>query len=239
MKKFVIVMIAAIVLFVFLMLNYLVWDKERLQNQRESDKIEQDWLRGQNRILSTTVNDLEQANKKLEEEVAYQKTEISNLEAMLRAAKLKEVNDLQEKLKQTEALNIFKNIMKEDVKRVVEKWFLSITQKSYPESFAFLDKDFTLWGQSYEEKEYIDFISNINSISLAEDRDSSQEDNFTILYGGEPHVIQASLLVNVYITDDAQKNLPNLVNGINTLEVGFIYNSEGKSWTILYVITKK
>lgn len=66
-------MIAAIVLFVFLMLNYLVWDKERLQNQRESDKIEQDWLRGQNRILSTTVNDLEQANKKLEEEVAYQK----------------------------------------------------------------------------------------------------------------------------------------------------------------------
>ena len=95
MKKFVIVMIAAIVLFVFLMLNYLVWDKERLQNQRESDKIEQDWLRGQNRILSTTVNDLEQANKKLEEEVAYQKTEISNLEAMP-CRQIKEVNDLQE-----------------------------------------------------------------------------------------------------------------------------------------------
>ncbi len=239
MKKFVIVMIAAIVLFVFLMLNYLVWDKEKLQNQRESDKIEQDWLRGQNRILSTTVNDLEQTNKKLEEEVASQKKEISDLEANLRAAKLKELNDLHEKQKQTEALNVFKSIMKEDVKRVTEKWFSSITQKSYPESLTFLDKDFTLWGQSYEEKEYIDFISNINSISLADDSNSSKEDNFTILYGGEPHVVQASLLVNAYIAEDTQKKLPNLVNGFNTLEVGFIYNSEGKSWVILYVITKK
>ena len=65
MKKFVVVMISVIVLFVFIMLNYLVWDKEKLQNQRESDRIEQDWLRGQNRILSTTVSELEEANKKL------------------------------------------------------------------------------------------------------------------------------------------------------------------------------
>ncbi|NLE26249.1 MAG: hypothetical protein GX625_13070 [Clostridiaceae bacterium] len=239
MKKFVIVMIAAIVLFLFLMLNYLVWDKENLQNQRESDKLEQDWLRGQNRTLSSTVNELEQINKKLESEIASQKEEISDLELKLRSARQKEANNLQEIQKQTEALNTFKSVMEDDVKKVTENWFLSITQKSYHDSLAFLDKDFTLWDQPYEENEYIEFISNIQSISIAKENSSTQGDVFTIIYGGEPHVIQANLLVDAYIAEDAKKNLPNLVNGSNTLEVGFIYNSESKTWVIMYVITKK
>ncbi len=239
MKKFVIVMIAAIVLFLFLMLNYLVWDKENLQNQRESDKLEQDWLRGQNRTLSTSVNELEQANKKLESEISSKKEEISDLELKLRSARQKETNNLQEMQKQTEALNTFKSIMEEDVKRVTEKWFLSITQKSYTDSLTFLDEDFTLWNQLYEENEYIEFISNIQSISIAKESNSTKEGVFTIIYGGEPHIVQANLLVEVYITENAQKNLPHLVNGINTLEVGFIYNSESKTWVIMYVITKK
>ena len=61
MKKFVIVMITIMILFVFLMVNYLLWDKENLLKQTESDKIEQDWLRGQNRTLQATVNEQEQA----------------------------------------------------------------------------------------------------------------------------------------------------------------------------------
>lgn len=239
MKKFVIVMIAAIVLFLFLMLNYLVWDKENLQNQRESDKLEQDWLRGQNRTLSTSVNELEQANKKLESEIASQKEEISDLELKLRSARQKEANNLQEIQKQTAALNTFKSIVEEDVKKITEKWFLSITQKSYTDSLTFLAKDFTLWDLPYEENEYIEFISNIQSIAIAEKGNSTQEDVFTIIYGGEPHIVQANLLVDAYITEDAQKNLPHLVNGSNTLEVGFIYNSESKTWVIMYVITKK
>jgi len=239
MKKFVVVMISAIVLFAFLMLNYLVWDKERLQNQRESDKIEQDWLRGQNRILSTTVDELEEANKKLEEEVASQKKELSELEEELREARQKESDYLQEKQKQKEALDTFKGILKEDVKQIAQKWFSSITQKAYQDSFAFLDKDFTLWGKSYEEKEYIDLISHINSISLAEKSGSGQDSVFTILSGGEPDVIQAGVMVDAYIEEDSKEFLPHLVNGINTLEVGFIYNKDKESWVILYVVTKK
>jgi len=238
MKKFVVVMISAIILFVFLMLNYLVWDKEKLQNQRESDKIEQDWLRGQNRILTTTVDELEAAKKKLEEEIASQEKEISSLEEELRDARQKEVNYLKENQKQKEALDTFKSLMKEDVKLITQKWFSSITQKAYHDSFAFLGKDFTLWGKSYEEKEYIDLISNIISISLAEKRDSGQESVFTILSGGEPNIIQASLLVDAYIEEDAHEILPQLVNGINNLEVGFVYDADKENWVILYVITK-
>lgn len=239
MKKFVVVMISAIVLFVFLMLNYLVWDKERLQNQRESDKIEQDWLRGQNRILTATVDELEEANKKLQEEVASQKKEISDLEEKLRDARQKEANYLQEKQRQIEALDTFKSIMKENVKEIAQKWFSSITQKAYHDSFAFLSKDFTLWGKSYEEKEYIDLISNINSISLAEKSGSRQDAVFTVLSGGEPDVIQATLMVDAYIEGEAKEILPHLVNGINTLEVGFVYDKDKESWVILYVITKE
>lgn len=239
MKKFVVVMISAIVLFVFLMLNYLVWDKEKLQNQRESDKIEQDWLRGQNRILTATVDELEEENKKLEKEITSQKKEISDLEEKLRDARQKESDYLQEKQKQKEALDTFKSIMKDDVKLIAQKWFSSITQKAYKDSFALLDEDFTLWGKSFEEKEYIDLISKIDSISLAEESDSSQESVFTVLPGGEPDVVQASLLVNAYIEEDAHKILPHIVNGNNTLEVGFVYDKDKESWVILYVMTKE
>ncbi len=239
MKKFVVIMISAIVLFVFLMLNYLVWDKENLQKQRESDRIEQDWLRGQNRILSTTVEDLEQANKKLENEIASNKNEISDLEERLRSASLKEANNLQEIQKQAEALNTFKGLMEDDVKQVTEKWFLNITQKNYSDSISFLDEDFTLWGESYTEKEYTDLISKIESISIAEEGNSAQKSTFTVFEDGEPHIVRASLLVNAYIAKDAEKSLPHLVDGLNTLEVGFIYNSESKNWVIMHVITKK
>lgn len=238
MKKFVIVMISAIVLFIFLMLNYLVWDKGNLQNQRENDRIEQDWLRGQNRILSATVEELEQANEKLESENASQKKEISDLEAKLLFAQQKATSDMHAIQKQEEALNVFKGLMYEDVKRITEKWFLSITQKKAHDSLNLLDKDSTLWGLSYEENEYIELISNIESISIAEESNSDKESTFTVLPGGEPHIVQASLIVNAYVKEEAQKSMPNLVDGLNTLEIGFNYNSESKSWAILYVITK-
>ncbi|MGI6085183.1 MAG: hypothetical protein ACOYIF_07015 [Acetivibrionales bacterium] len=238
MKKFVIVMISAIVLFMFLMLNYLVWDKGNLQNQRESDKIEQDWLRGQNRILTATVEELEQANKKLESENASQKKEISDLESKLLVARQKETSDLQAIQKQEEALNIFKGLMYEDVKRVTEKWFLSITQKKAHDSLEYLDKDFMLWSTSYRENEYIEFISNIESISLVE-INSDKDNAFIVVPGGEPHVVQANLTVNAYVKEEAQKSMPYLVDGQNTLEMGFKYNSESKKWVILYVVTKK
>lgn len=91
MKKFVIVMITILVLFVFLMVNYLLWDKENLLKQTESDKIEQDWLRGQNRTLQSTVNEQEQAIKALEKEKNQLSTRISGLEQ-----ELKRINSLTE-----------------------------------------------------------------------------------------------------------------------------------------------
>ncbi len=84
MKKFVVIMISALVLFTFLMLNYLLWDKENLQKQRETDKVEQDWLRGQNRILTTTVEELEQANSKLEKEIKEYKDNIDDMESRIK-----------------------------------------------------------------------------------------------------------------------------------------------------------
>ena len=237
MKKFVIVMISAIVLFMFLMLNYLVWDKENLQNQRETDKIEQDWLRGQNRILSATVEELEQANKKLENENASQKERINDLGLELSIAKQKAVSDLQTLQKQEQALVFFKSLIKDDLKQVTEKWFSNITLEKYHDSLNYLDKDFTLWGNSYEENEYIELMSNIKSISLADESNSNNA--FTIINGEEPHLVQARLIVNAYVVEEANKSLPHVVNGINNLEIGFNYNSESKNWAILYVITKK
>ena len=65
MKKFVTVIISFLILFIFLTLNYLLWDKENLLKLRDNDRIEQNWLRGQNLSLQNTVEQLERSMKDL------------------------------------------------------------------------------------------------------------------------------------------------------------------------------
>lgn len=237
MKKFVIVMISALVLFVFLMLNYLVWDKENLQNQRNSDKIEQDWLRGQNRILNATVEELEQAVEQLKKDITDQKNIIQSLEAEARISQQQQSNSQKNILKQEDALNFYKSLFADDLRGVTEDWFLSITQKKHKDSLDLLDKDFTFWGRGYKEDEYIKLISAIDSISLAENN-GAENGSFIIFEGGEPLVIKAHVAAKVNIANDLKDTVPGLTEGINSLEIGYSYNSVSKNWIIIYINTK-
>ncbi len=238
MKKFVVIMISALVLFTFLMLNYLVWDKENLQKQRETDKIEQDWLRGQNRILTTTVEDLEQANSKLEKETKDQKEKINVLESQMQLSQQREVNNQVQIGKQSEYLYLYKNLLGESIRATVENWFSLINQKRHQESFDLLAENYTIHGKKYDKDSYIEVISAIDSITIAEKSEDISNEPFSIIENAEPEVIQAQVVVNAYIIDSKQESLPDFVDGINLLEFSLIYNHTSKNWVILSVITK-
>lgn len=238
MKKFVVIMISALVLFTFLMLNYLVWDKENLQKQRETDKVEQDWLRGQNRILATTVEDLEQANSKLEKETKNQKEKIDDLESQMQLSQQREANNIAQIEEQLEILNLYKNLMGDNVRDTVENWFLLINQKKFDDSFGLLGEKFTILGKKYDKSAYIELISAIDSITIAEKSENITNEPFTIIENVEPEVIQAQVLVQAYVIESKKESLPGIIDGINLLEFSLSYNHISKNWVILSVITK-
>lgn len=238
MKKFVVIMISALVLFTFLMLNYLLWDKENLQKQRETDKVEQDWLRGQNRILTTTVEELEQANSKLEKEIKEYKDKIDDMESRIKLFQQRETDNLVLTGKLNEIINLYKTLMGDDIRDTVNKWFLSISQKDYEASYGFIGENFTFLGKKYDKAAYIELISAIDSIAIAEESKDAANDSFTIMEYGEPDTIIARVVVQAYIIDEKKASLPGIDDGVNVLEFSLNYNKISKKWVIISIIPK-
>lgn len=238
MKKFVVIMISALVLFTFLMLNYLVWDKENLQKQRESDKVEQDWLRGQNRILTTTVEELELANSKLEREVKEHKEKISDLESQMQLLQQREVSSLTQIEEQKEIINLYKSLMGDDIRNTLDNWFQLINQKNYSESFNFFGEKFTILGKRYDKAAYIELVSAIDSITIAEKSENMKDEPFIILENAEPEIVKAQIVVQAYIIEEKKTSLPGMADGINILEISLSYNSTTKNWVIISIIAK-
>lgn len=237
MKKFVIVIISVIVLFAFFMLNYLVWDKENLQKQRETDKIEQDWLRGQNRILSTTVEELETSVFKLQRTAEEQRARIRSMEEESRSLRQEQIINQKRLLDQKDALDLYKGFLTDDLIELTEAWFYSITGNEHEQSLSFLDSEFTFWGRKYVEEDYIEFISAIEYIGMIKEA-QDEEEPFVIIEGGEPQIVEALVVANVKIKDNSKEDITELSQGINSLEIGFSYNSLSKTWLILYIDTK-
>lgn len=237
MKKFVIFLISALVIFVFFMLNYLVWDKENLQNQRDSDKIEQDWLQGQNRILNSTVEELEKTVAQLEDDISEQKSKIIVLDEGLRISRQQQSASGRTIIEQENALNLYKSFLADDLKSTTEEWFLSISQKRYEDSIAFLDKEFKYFGEKYVEEDFIKVVSSINSIELIKNNEEDTE-TFVVLENGSPYIIKIHLMAKVSISDDSMdSNTMGLSQDINSLEIGFSYNFMSKNWLVSYMNT--
>lgn len=239
MKKFVIVLISFLVLFVFFMLNYLLWDKENLLKLRDNDKVQQDWLRGQNLTLQTTVEDLEQSVKTLDIENDAQKDKIVDLELQVRLALQGENDNLKVIQAQNNALSDYKSFMEDELKKVIVQWFSDVTNNNFEESIIYLDKNFKLWGKLYNTEQYIDFISDIQIISMQKEQKDGDKP-FTILEDqGEAYEIITQIQVEVSIKEDQQESFQDLKSGSNTLEMIFRYDPGSNNWEIMSVFTLK
>ncbi|MCX7771535.1 MAG: hypothetical protein N2376_00290 [Clostridia bacterium] len=238
MKKFVIVMISFLVLFVFLMLNYLLWDKENLLKQRDSDKIEQDWLRGQNRTLQTTVNEQEQSIKTLQDQNDAQRSRISELEQQVRLALQRETRNQDDIRDKNEAIALYKTYSAPILQDILSQWMGDISKGKLEESMAFLDKNAALWGKLYDKDPYLQYLSSVQNIAFKEETKDDSQKAFTIIADqGDDLVVKAQAIVNVNINQDKQKDFKDLAAGQNTIEVVFQYNTETAKWVIVSVST--
>lgn len=237
MKKFVIVMISLLVLFVFLMLNYLLWDKENLLKQRDTDKLEQDWLRGQNLTLQSTVDELQRNIETLKGQNDTQRNRIVELERQVSEALQRENSNLLEIQDHKEALRHYKSFMEDEIYQVAEQFFARLTSANPEESWAFLDKSCKLWGRSYSLDQYIELISGIKSITIKEDKDTDVKPFVILADQGGAYEIKSQIRIEVSLNEE--KGFIHLDPGENTLEVIFTYNTESAHWAIASLSTLK
>ncbi len=238
MKKFIIVMISFLVLFVFLMLNYLLWDKENLQKERESDKIEQDWLRGQNRTLQSTISEHERTIQSLEGKNNSQKEQISILEQQLTLSEQIGKSREAELAAQKEAVTLYKEFTAPALVETVRGWFADISEANYEGSYLKMAENATVFGSNMSKEAYIMFISVFKSLTVVEETEENLKVYEFINDREDIYQIHIQLKADILLKEE-KPELPgfSLTDGINVLDMVFLWNSTEKYWAILVVST--
>jgi len=243
MKKFAVVMITILVLFLFLMLNYLLWDKENLLKQSESDKLEQDWLRGQNRTLQSTVNEQEQTIKTLEEEKNDLQTRINNLEQALKLVNSQAEGYRNEITNKNNVIGNYKLHMEDMLCRLTLDWFESISKRNYEAAWELMDANCLVFGNRYSREDFFRYLEAIHSIALAHsaegERDTDGRTNdetgyaFKILekYGSDYEIV-AVVHAEVAINQKHAGDITDWVQGTNRLQMNFRLDPDNQKWAI-------
>ncbi|HOQ75234.1 MAG TPA: hypothetical protein PK369_01525 [Thermoclostridium sp.] len=248
MKKFVVVMITILVLFVFLMLNYLLWDKENLQKQSEYDRIEQDWLRGQNRTLQATVNEQEQTITALEKEKTQLQNRMDNLQEELKKANSQVENYRKEISDKGQAINNYKMLTEGLLCQLTLDWFESISSRDYDAVWELLAPDHTIFGRQYNQEDFFRDLEAVHSVSLVpitdeEDDGAGRETDakpweaagyqFEILRGfGNEYEVMAELMAEVTLDEDAAGEVTGWAQGSNRIRITFLFNPNDQKWAI-------
>ncbi|NLW01965.1 MAG: hypothetical protein GX027_01710 [Clostridiaceae bacterium] len=248
MKKFVIVMIAILVLFVFLMLNYLLWDKENLLKQSEHDKIEQDWLRGQNRTLQATVNEQEQTIKALEKEKDQLQTRIKNLQEELQLINSQIENYRKEISEKGQAINSYKMFTEGLLCQLILDWFDNISSHDHNAAWELMASDHLIFDKQYNREDFSRYLEAVHNVSLARKTDkegdeASQETGgepwaatgyyFEILRGyGNEYEVMAELQAEVTLVEEAAGEIIGWEQGPNRLRVTFLFSPNHQRWEI-------
>lgn len=245
MKKFVIVMITILVLFVFLMLNYLLWDKENLLKQSETDKIEQDWLRGQNRTLQTTVNELEQTIKNLEKDKNDWMTKAGGLERELSRVNSTVEGYKKEITRKDQVIDNYKMFTEDLLCELTLDWFSHINNRDYDAAWDLMAPNFRMFNNQYNREEFQQYLEAIHSITLAEKegkagqetgRDTPAGLSFEIRrnYGGE-YEVMAVIQAEVGLDEEHAGDVKDWVQGTNRLQVTFLFRPNDQEWAIMSI----
>lgn len=166
MKRLIVVIISVLFLSVFLMMNYLIWDKDNLLKQQVSDKAQQDWLRGQNKDMEANIAELEQAVATLEKDKAALNEQDNSLQRQIRAATDREVSlrrTLDESVLSVEAL---KTSSLPILKELLAGWMTAVSEGRSADSFLFFAQNYQFLQLVMTQETYQKYIdTNIQAVA--------------------------------------------------------------------------
>jgi len=229
MKKLALVMVSALIIIVFIAFNYLLWENENKEKDIEN-------LKYLNINSNSRINAFEREIKILEDEIKQLKSSLeiaeeTNKNLLDEKARLEVETQKYDKLLENkiELINALKQQV--DVKLLeapVREWIDSLNKGDYETAYELLSRQI---ANQYGKLSFSEFKNNyensikeikLESINLLTD-DVSDDIKGSIVF---------DIVVNVIISDNANKNPDGFKEGQNRRFVTIDYDKGNKKWVI-------
>jgi cell division protein FtsB len=241
MKKFIVVVISLLFLTVFLMMNYLIWDKDNLLAQQQDNKNQQDWLRGQNSALSDTITELEDAVKILERDKANLNEQNNSLQRQVISATGREATLRRTLDTRTQSLDALKTAALPQLRTLLSDWMTAVSESRLEDSLLVFTPDYLFFQKSLTPERYGDMVSaTVVSVSYYRapqtetDEDVPPPVAMFERVGNESQDLQVLVRTQVIaeLKPEVETVIPYLKDGMNTLAVQFLYDAINQKWYI-------
>jgi cell division protein FtsB len=241
MKKFIVVVISLLFLTVFLMMNYLIWDKDNLLQQQQDSNNQQDWLRGQNSALSDTISELEENIKTLERDKTSLNEQNNALQRQVIAATGREASLRFALDAKTQNLDTLKTASLPLLRTLFSDWMTAVTERRMEDSLLFFTQEYQLFQKNMTPERYRELMEG-TLLSLVYHRAPQPEgDPETIppvvmfeRVGNETDDLSVRVRTQVIaaLVPEAVPAAQDLKNGMNTLQILFVYDDINQKWYI-------
>ncbi|NLK68336.1 MAG: hypothetical protein GX283_04140 [Clostridiaceae bacterium] len=228
MKRFVVIITSLLFIFVFIALNYLLWDRESLVTLKESNQASIDALSRINMNLSEENNKLYQQSEALRKDIAALEKKIIELEETSREQQL--VMDWQKEF----ILALKDKINPEPIKSEAIDWISSISEKQFDKAYLKSTTLCKFWGNSWTPKSFTNyFVQNIEDIQLELDAEDNSALIEIIPEQTTDYNVRALIHARVSLKEEA--NDEYLQQGVNIIKLDFTYSERQGQWVIIAV----
>jgi len=231
MKRFVVIVTSLFIIFVFIALNYLLWDRESLVKLRKADPASIDALGRINMSRSNEKNWLEQHNGELKSQIEELKKKIKELEANI-------INQQQLIDNNTQFIIEMKHqIDPEPLQLAAEEWVNLISGAEYEEAYARAASNCKFWGNIWTIRMFSDyFVQNVEKIQLMHNNETKKPMVEVIPSQTADWEMNVSVHVRTVMKEGARQDY--LRQEENILRFTFIYSERLEQWLINSITTE-
>ncbi len=232
MKRFVVIVTSLLIIFVFIALNYLIWDREDLLTIRESNQASIDALSRINMSLNEDKNRLEKQVEELDSQVKDQEEKITELEESLQTLQEEADNKLQFILALKSQINT------QPLQNLTIDWINALAEKNFPVAYIKNGSNCTFWGEMWSLKVFSDFFDeNVESIEPIV-RGEEQKPVLEVIPTEKPDwEIKICIEVDVKLAEGVEQEY--ISQGINIFELTYTYSERIDQWVVISVSSTK
>lgn len=231
MKRFVVIVTSLLIIFVFIALNYLLWDRESLVTQGESNQASIEALTRMNMTLNQEKGNLEQ-------QAAEQKKQMENLEDRIKGLETElaiQKSATDDKVKFI--LNMKEHINPGPVKAMTLEWVNNIIEKKYSEAFLKGGASCSFWGNYWSLRIFGDYFDqNVEQIQLVQNGESKPIIEAVPIKTPD---WEMSVYARVHVTLREGAEQAYLKQGENVLHMTCTYAERLDQWIITSVFSEE
>jgi cell division protein FtsB len=232
MKRFIVIITSLLIIFVFVALNYLIWDRESLVALSESNQSSIDTLTRLNMTLNQEKNRLEQQIEELNKQIEELNEKIKNIESDVRDKQL--ISDEKTRFIQT----LKSHIDLTPLKKTMLNWVNSLSEKNYTEAYLEGGTDCSFWGNYWTMRIFSDYFEqNVDKMQVAVDEETGLAKIEVVPIKTPDWEMSVYIHVNVTLADDGIEDY--LKQGANVLHLTCTYDERLEQWMITSVFSEE